>query len=55
MEHNIDHVDRVKFLMSEERKQWHNPQTILNEAGLKKGMTRRNALFFLGFFFFLIG
>jgi ubiquinone/menaquinone biosynthesis C-methylase UbiE len=35
MEH---HVDRVKFLMSEERKQQHNPQTILNEAGVKKGM-----------------
>jgi ubiquinone/menaquinone biosynthesis C-methylase UbiE len=39
MEHHFDHhVDRVKFLMSEERKQQHNPQTILNEAGLKKGM-----------------
>jgi ubiquinone/menaquinone biosynthesis C-methylase UbiE len=35
MEH---HIDRVKFLMSEERKQQHNSQTILNEAGLKKGM-----------------
>ncbi len=36
MEH---HIDRVKFLMSEERKQWHNPQTILTEAGITKGMT----------------
>ncbi len=36
--HNPYHVDRVKFLMSQERKQWHNPETILNEAGLKKGM-----------------
>jgi ubiquinone/menaquinone biosynthesis C-methylase UbiE len=36
MEH---HIDRVKFLMSEERKQQHDPQTILNEAGVKKGMT----------------
>ena len=33
MEH---HIDRVKFLMSEERKQWHNPQTILNQ--ITKGM-----------------
>lgn len=40
MEHHIDHhVDRVKFLMSQERKQWHNPETILNEAGATKGMT----------------
>ena len=31
------HIDLVKFLMSEERKQWHNPQTILNQ--LTKGMT----------------
>ena len=39
MEHNIDHhIDRVKFLMSEERKQQHNPQSILNEAGATKGM-----------------
>jgi ubiquinone/menaquinone biosynthesis C-methylase UbiE len=36
MEH---HIDRVKFLMSEERKQWHNPETILNEAGITRGMT----------------
>ena len=35
MEH---HIDRVKFLMSEERKQQHNPETILNEAGVTKGM-----------------
>ncbi len=36
MEH---HIDRVKFLMSEERKQQHNPDTILKEAGVTKGMT----------------
>jgi len=36
MEH---HLDRVKFLMSEERKQWHNPETILNEIAITKGMT----------------
>jgi ubiquinone/menaquinone biosynthesis C-methylase UbiE len=35
MEH---HIDRVKFLMFEERKQWHNPETILNEAGITRGM-----------------
>ncbi len=35
MEH---HIDRVKFLMSEERKQWHNPETILKEAGITRGM-----------------
>jgi hypothetical protein len=40
MEHHIDHhIDRVKFLMSKERKHQHNPETILNEAGAKKGMT----------------
>ncbi len=43
MEHHIDphidpHIDLVKFLMSEERKQWHNPQTLLNEIGVTKGM-----------------
>ena len=32
------HIDRVKFLMSEERKQWHNPETILNAAGVTRGM-----------------
>ena len=36
MEH---HIDRVKFLMSKERKQQHDPETILNEAGVTKGMT----------------
>jgi ubiquinone/menaquinone biosynthesis C-methylase UbiE len=35
MEH---HVDRVKFLMSEERKQWHNPETILKAAGVRRGL-----------------
>ncbi len=34
-----DHIDRVKFLMSEERKKQHNPETILKEAGITKGMT----------------
>ena len=39
MKHHIDHhIDRVKFLMSEERKQQHNPETILNEVGVTKGM-----------------
>jgi ubiquinone/menaquinone biosynthesis C-methylase UbiE len=39
LKHNIDHhTDLVKFLLSEERKQWHNPQTILNEIGITKGM-----------------
>ena len=39
MEHHINHhIDRVKFLMSQERKQQHNPETILNEAGATKGM-----------------
>jgi ubiquinone/menaquinone biosynthesis C-methylase UbiE len=36
MEH---HIDRVKFLMSEERKLWHNPETILQRADATKGMT----------------
>ena len=40
MVHHIDHhVDCVKFLMSEERKHQHNPETILKEAEVKKGMT----------------
>jgi ubiquinone/menaquinone biosynthesis C-methylase UbiE len=34
-----NHLDRVKFLMSEERKQWHNPEIILKFAGATKGMT----------------
>ena len=34
-----DHSDRVKFFMSEERKQWHNPETILKNVGVVKGMT----------------
>jgi len=34
-----NHSDRAKFLMSEERKQWHNPETILTCAGATKGMT----------------
>jgi ubiquinone/menaquinone biosynthesis C-methylase UbiE len=39
LKHHIDHhTDLVKFLLSEERKQWHNPQTILNEIGITKGM-----------------
>ena len=31
-----NHPDRAKFLMSEERKQWHNPETILKYAGAHK-------------------
>jgi ubiquinone/menaquinone biosynthesis C-methylase UbiE len=34
-----NHIDRVKFLMSEERKQQHDPKIILIEAGVTKGMT----------------
>jgi len=34
-----NHLDRAKFLMSEERKQWHNPETILKCAGSTEGMT----------------
>jgi hypothetical protein len=30
------YIDRVKFLMSEERKQRHNPETILSEAAVTK-------------------
>ena len=39
--HHIDHhpIDRVKFLMSEERKQWHSPETILNQIRITRGMT----------------
>ena len=33
------HSDRVKFLMSEERKKWHKPETDLKNAGVVKGMT----------------
>ena len=33
-----NHSNRAKFLMSEERKQWHNPETILKCAGATKGM-----------------
>jgi ubiquinone/menaquinone biosynthesis C-methylase UbiE len=32
------HIDRVKFLMSKERRQQHDPQTVLKEAGVRKGM-----------------
>jgi ubiquinone/menaquinone biosynthesis C-methylase UbiE len=35
MEHHVDHV---KFLMSQERKLQHNPETILKEAGVREGM-----------------
>jgi ubiquinone/menaquinone biosynthesis C-methylase UbiE len=34
-----NHLDRAKFLMSEERKQWHNPEIILKYARAMKGMT----------------
>ncbi len=31
--------DHAKFLMSDERKKWHNPETILKSIGIKNGMT----------------
>jgi ubiquinone/menaquinone biosynthesis C-methylase UbiE len=34
-----NHSNRAKFLMSEERKLWHNPETVLKFAGATKGMT----------------
>lgn len=33
-----NHSDRAKFLMSEERKQFHNPETILKSVGAIEGM-----------------
>jgi ubiquinone/menaquinone biosynthesis C-methylase UbiE len=36
--HSDNHADRAKFLMSEERKQWHNPENILKLADATKGM-----------------
>jgi ubiquinone/menaquinone biosynthesis C-methylase UbiE len=30
--------DRAKFLMSDERKKWHNPEMILNNLGITNGM-----------------
>jgi ubiquinone/menaquinone biosynthesis C-methylase UbiE len=35
MEH---HIDRAKFLMSEERKRFHDPETVLNSIGATHGM-----------------
>jgi ubiquinone/menaquinone biosynthesis C-methylase UbiE len=35
MEH---HIDRAKFLMSEERKRFHDPQTVLKSIGAKRGV-----------------
>lgn len=35
MEH---HIDRAKFLMSEERKRFHNPQAVLTSLGVTAGM-----------------
>lgn len=32
------HGDRAKFLMSEERKRFHDPQTVLESIGVKQGM-----------------
>lgn len=32
------HGDRAKFLMSEERKRFHDPQTVLKSIGVKPGM-----------------
>ena len=37
--HSDNHSDRAKLLMSEERKQWHNPEDILKRADVTKGMT----------------
>ena len=34
-----NHNERAKFFMSEERKQWHNPEAILKHACAMKGMT----------------
>ncbi len=36
MEHK---EDRAKFMMSAARKEWHDPQTVLDAIGIKKGMT----------------
>jgi ubiquinone/menaquinone biosynthesis C-methylase UbiE len=36
--HSDNHSDLATFLMSEERKQWHNPENILKLAGASKGM-----------------
>ena len=33
-----NHSNLAEFLMSEERKQWHNPETVLKCAGATKGM-----------------
>ena len=30
--------ERAKFFMSDARKEWHNPQTVLGAIGIKKGM-----------------
>jgi ubiquinone/menaquinone biosynthesis C-methylase UbiE len=30
--------ERAKFFMSEARKEWHDPQKVLSEIGIKKGM-----------------
>ena len=45
-----NHTDRAKFLMSEERKQWHNPETILKCADATKGMTMADLCSGPGFF-----
>ncbi|HTY73965.1 MAG TPA: class I SAM-dependent methyltransferase [Candidatus Nanoarchaeia archaeon] len=34
-----NHEDRARFMMSEARKEWHNPETVLGNIGIKKGMT----------------
>ncbi len=33
-----NHNDRAKFLMSDERKKWHNPDVILKNIGIKAGL-----------------
>jgi ubiquinone/menaquinone biosynthesis C-methylase UbiE len=35
----MEKLDPAKFLMSEERKKWHNPEIILKSMGITKGMT----------------
>jgi ubiquinone/menaquinone biosynthesis C-methylase UbiE len=33
------HEDRIKLMMSAERKKMHDPQTVLRNAGVRKGLT----------------
>jgi len=34
-----NHEDRARFMMSAARKEWHDPDTVLNSIGIEKGMT----------------